>query len=207
LKAEPVSSKLRTHVQKELDRGAESHSQLQMFPFLCATLYNQLYIAEQEVCFCYIKFFATNNSKMPTVSVIACERFPSSGKLPSLHWHSTLTSTKQLGLWEFSELVFGMCSVQISSRTPAILTEVFLGPSTQIPGYFHSTILCYSVSVLKALLHNPQYKHHLTILCYSVSVLKALLHSPQYKHHLVPQLRVTEPYLHSLIQIHNVGLH
>jgi hypothetical protein len=38
-KAEPVSSKLRTHVQKELDRGAESHSQLQIFPFLCATLY------------------------------------------------------------------------------------------------------------------------------------------------------------------------
>jgi hypothetical protein len=31
-KAEPVSSKLRTHVQKELDRGAESHSQLQIFP-------------------------------------------------------------------------------------------------------------------------------------------------------------------------------
>jgi hypothetical protein len=38
-KAEPVSSKLRTHVEKELDRGAESHSQLQIFPFLCATLY------------------------------------------------------------------------------------------------------------------------------------------------------------------------
>jgi hypothetical protein len=26
-------------VQKELERGAESHSQLQIFPFLCATLY------------------------------------------------------------------------------------------------------------------------------------------------------------------------
>jgi hypothetical protein len=38
-KAEPVSSKLRTHVQKKLDRRAESHSQLQIFPFLCATLY------------------------------------------------------------------------------------------------------------------------------------------------------------------------
>jgi hypothetical protein len=28
-------------VQKEHDRGAESHSQLQIFPFLCATLYYQ----------------------------------------------------------------------------------------------------------------------------------------------------------------------
>jgi hypothetical protein len=28
-------------VQKELDRGAESHSQLQILPFLCATLYKQ----------------------------------------------------------------------------------------------------------------------------------------------------------------------
>jgi hypothetical protein len=41
-KGEPVSSKLRTHVQKELDCGAESHSQLQIFPFLCATLYMPL---------------------------------------------------------------------------------------------------------------------------------------------------------------------
>jgi hypothetical protein len=38
-KAEPVSSKLRTHVQKELDRGAECHRQLHIFPFLCTTLY------------------------------------------------------------------------------------------------------------------------------------------------------------------------
>jgi hypothetical protein len=29
-------------VQKELDRGAESHSQLQIFPFLCATQYKGL---------------------------------------------------------------------------------------------------------------------------------------------------------------------
>jgi hypothetical protein len=48
--AEPVSSKLRTHVQKELDRGAESHSQLQIFPFLYTTQYMVAYSKYGATC-------------------------------------------------------------------------------------------------------------------------------------------------------------
>jgi hypothetical protein len=38
-------------MQKELDRGAESHSQLQILPFLCTTLYNTRQSVENLLTF------------------------------------------------------------------------------------------------------------------------------------------------------------
>jgi hypothetical protein len=114
-KAEPVSSKLRTHVQKELDRGAESHSQFQIFPFLCATLYlnaevvTKILLVEQIThMFSYFRFPESRLNKVCNYNRAALNLLNASG-----HYKHPELNRRSVWLWSAQQADSKQCCLHI----------------------------------------------------------------------------------------------